>query len=825
MSRSRRRLLLAGASIAALLVLARLAAVAYSDYAWYDAQGAATLWRAKVGNSVLLMGSAWLAGTLFVFANLHVVLRSVRHLIVARQVANIEIEAAVPGRFLIGAAAIAAVALGGLLMLVQGDWTVLALARYVREFGMREPSLDTDVALWVARLPLERAWYTWAQSTLVAAVTLVVVLYAITRSLRWTPRGLHAAAYVRRHISILGALLLLLLAWGYRLERLLLPVNLGPKGYFGPVEQRMLTVLLVLAIFTAACAVLVLWAGYAGQTRVAFATVTVVVLVALVLQQGGPALIRWSAGADVDSPARVLPYLDTQGSFTRRAYGVADRVPEDSTHLVRSLSGLGRAAALWDPAAVVAAVERGGRHREVIGGIAWTMDSLGLTAVAAAREDSRDTLPPGAGWVVARVRAAPQTGEVVPTARARAIPTPLVYPGARGDLLVPDSGRALAAPALGRGMRRMANALAEQDLRLLAGPPADPDVRLVTRRDVRERLALIAPIFEQASAPVPIHAADSLFWAVPLYVNVPTFPLSHHWPDGRRTTKYFQHSATALVNAGTGLVRLVPVPAPEPVTRAWMRHFPALFIAREDLPSELARALPIPEASTRARAFAFGIAGAAVERHDPLALPWAGAGDSLDTGVASLPYAPPHGGVPARAIPLVDPRTERPVATLVVTGGAEPTMTIARADSALPPWMELIEELQQALGRDAGSSTDAPMIRARTLLLPMPGAAALVQPAYSWRSDGVPVLARVAVVRGDSVWVAGSIEALDRTLAGHDGPLAPGEGAPEAPGGQAAALYERMRDALRRADWEAFGWAFEALGRTLGATPDGEGRP
>lgn len=823
MIRSRRRLLLAGATIAALLVVARLAAVGYSDYAWYHAQGAGALWKAKVGNSIMLMGSAWLAGTLFVFANLHAVLRSVRHLIVARQVANIEIEAAVPGRFLVAAAAIAATAVGGLLMLIQGDWTVLAVASYVPAFGIREPSLDTDVAFWVARLPLERAWYTWAQSTLVAVVSLVVVLYALTRSLRWTPRGLHAARYVRRHISVLGALLLVLLAWGYRLERLLLPVNLGPNGYFGVVEQRMLTVLLVLALFTVACAVLVLWAGYAGQTRVAFVTVTVVVLAALVLQQGGPTLIRWASGDDLDAARRTLPYLVTQATFTRMAYGVPERMPEDTNHLVPDMAGLRAALPLWDPAAVVAAVERGGRRRDVAGGIGWVSDSTGMKAVVVATDGAREEPPSIASWVVATVGASPRAGQVIPSAHTRVIPAPLVYPGARGDLLVADSGRGVAAPLLGSGIRRAANALAEQDLRLLRGPGADPELRLLTRRDVAERVARIAPIFEQEGEATALFAADSLYWAVPLYTRVATYPLSHHWRDGRRITKYFRHAATALVNASTGLVRLVPVTEPEPVTLAWMHRFPALFVAPARLRPEVVRALPIPERSLRAQAFAFGITGLDGEGVEVLTAGGPASGDSLDVGISSLPYALPGGGTAARAIPLLEPGTERPRAALILVGGAEGTLSLARFDSTLPPWLDMMDALQRELGRGGNPMGDAPMIRSKALFVPMPGAPALVQPAYSWRPDGLPMLARVAVTRGDSVMVASSLAAIGR--AGGSTAAEPRDGAVDTLGSMAAALYEQMRDALRRADWEAFGQAFEALGRLLGTDPDPEGTP
>lgn len=810
MSRKRRRLLLFGSAVALLLVVARLAAMTYADYAWFEIQGAGSLWWAKLWNGLLLLGSTWLAGTVFVFLNVYAVLRSVRHLIVARQVANIEIEAAVPGRLLILAAAVASLAVGALLMLIQDGWTTLALARYVPPFGLREPSLGTDVAFWVAQLPLERAWYTWAQSSLVAVSTLVVLLYAVTRSLRWTPGGLHTTSYVRRHLSTLGALLLLLLAWNYRLERLLLPARLGPEGYFGIVEQRMLTVLLVLAVFTAACAILVLWAGYLGQTRVAFASVTAIIIVALVLQQGGPSLIRWSSAGDLEAPQRIWPYLGTQASFTRTAYGTPRAVLADSFRLATGLSRLDRTVGVWDPAAVVAAVERSGRRREVVGGVGWQVDSVGLRAITAAREVPVDSQRPDEVWLLATVRATPPPDEVVPVPAVRAIPRALVYPGARGDILVVDSGGGVAAPRLGRGVRRFAHALAEQDLRLFFEPPADARLRLLTRRDVRDVVRALAPVFDPGAEVIPVSTGDSLYWALPLYVSSRTFPLSHPWTHDGRATKYFQHAATAIVNAHSGRVRLVTVPAPDPVASAWARRFPALFVSPDSLPAALADALPLPETAVIAQAFAFGVTGADDERQAPLVLPGSARSDSLGDGVAALPYAPPRARTAARAVPLLDATTERLVAIYVVAGGARPRASIFRPDTARESWPEQLERLRQHLGRDGGVPAETPVIQTRPRLLPTAGGATLVQPAYAWRPDGIPALARVAVLHGDSLRAAASLSAL--------GPVDGQRPAGARADGVATALYERMREALRRADWTAFGQAFEALGRALGVT-------
>ena len=55
----------------------------------------------------------------------------------------------------------------------------------------------------------------------------------LTPSLRWTRGALYVSAYVRRHFTMLGGMLLLGLAWGYRLDMYrLLAEGSGPDGAF-----------------------------------------------------------------------------------------------------------------------------------------------------------------------------------------------------------------------------------------------------------------------------------------------------------------------------------------------------------------------------------------------------------------------------------------------------------------------------------------------------------------------------------------------------------------------------------------------------------------
>jgi hypothetical protein len=85
------------------------------------------------------------------------------------------------------------------------------------------------------------------------------------------------------------------------------------------------------------------------------------------------------------------------------------------------------------------------------------------------------------------------------------------------------------------------------------------------------------------------------------------------------------------------------------------------------------------------------------------------------------------------------------------------------------------------------------------------------QPTYLWPTRGAPALVSVSSAGPGGV-VSGRVLQLGTPTAGPDGVAAPEPVPPRA-------LYQRMREALRRGDWAAFGALFDSLGRSLDATP------
>src|SRR5947207_342849 len=245
--------------------------------------------------------------TLFVFANLYAVRQSVVSLVLPRGIGNLDIGEEVPRRQLTWTAAALSLLIGIAFAWSQRDWSTFLAAGIGQPFGEYDPYFAADLAFFVYRLPLELSLFTWTMTVVLIVIGLVVLLYALTPSLRWEQGGLYISGYVRRHLAMLAGVLLLVLAWHYRLEMYTILGSGGSgDGAFSYVDHRVaIPASLLLALVTLGAGLTVLWAGWTGQMRLAFAAVTGVIVAALAARQLAPSVAA-SATEENGTPARLL---------------------------------------------------------------------------------------------------------------------------------------------------------------------------------------------------------------------------------------------------------------------------------------------------------------------------------------------------------------------------------------------------------------------------------------------------------------------------------------------------------------------------------------
>lgn len=805
---SARRWLIASAiAVAALLLVGRVAADLYSSYAWYDALGATAVWRARIGTMTMLRLAAWIAASLFALGHLFTVRQSVVSLVVQRQLGDLEIAESVHGRYLTWSVAALAVVMGALLALSQSDWTTAFLASNGGAFGEYDNYFNADLGFFVFWLPFEMQLWTWTLIVVMATTAVVVALYVVTAGIRIEGGTLRISSHARRHLTVIAGILLLMLAWDFRLQMYLLLLNgTGPAGAYGYFDHRVAQHgALILSLATLGAGVVVMVAGVNSQ-RIAITATACVLVLWVASEQLAPAVVR-RATRGADASVRERQYLGTQAGYSRRAYGIDRILLDDSSAVYRSVDSAVASVALWDDYTLRLAVEPRTLLDTGSAWVGWRPSPRGPIAEVVRRtgdaNNSRES------WRVTTIdaAAADPAGDIVtisdPVVRSsggeRTLHAPLVYPGATSYDIVADSSHRVVGVPINSRIARLAHAWSLQSPQFVAGRLADPRPTLVDVRDVRERLRRLAPFFVQGSTITPLIVADTIYWAVDLYAASNWYPLSIKVQALGQEWRYFQHAAIAIVDGVSGDVMIVPDDMLDPLARVWVRRFQSLFTTAAALPTGLREMLPPATDQLRTQAMVFGRFGAETMTPELRHVP--DRSDSLRSAGAPMALSRDRRAI-ATMVPLLD-SAERVRGVMVNIGGARRRTAWQPVAAIGPKWSALADRftaLDSTVARRA-----PPQVHGSTRLLATATGPVFVQPVFSMPIEEAPALAYVGVIEGDSLRRMSPLR--------RDGAAASGDVR-----GQVQAIYAAMRIALQRNDWIAFGRAMDALSRVAGAT-------
>ena len=806
----RRWLIASAIALAVLLLAGRFVADLYSSYAWYDALGATAVWRARVGTMAFIRIAEWLAASVFALGHLFTVRQSVVSLVVQRQLGDLEFGESFTGRHLTGAAVVLSLALGAGLALAQADWTTAFLAGNGASFGELDPYFGADLGFFVFWLPFEAQLWTWMLVVVVTTTAVVISLYVITAGVRIEGGRLRVSTHARRHFTVIVGLMLLMLAWHFRLEMYqLLMKGTGPGGAFGYYDHRVgVPAALVLSLATLGAGLFVIIAGVGSQRMAMGATVGVLVLW-VVARQFAPAVVRRMTRA-ADPVTRERPYIATQGGYSRRAYAVDHIQIADSTVAFKSVDSAVSAAAVWDDLTLRLALDPTQPVDTNASWVSWRPSPRGPAADVVRR--SIDPSGSRAVWTVTTVDAgaADPSGDIVALPDAfgrlvsggdRTLPQPLVYPGATTYDVIADSSRRIVGVPIDSRLSRIAHAWSLQSPQFVAGHLAGPRPTLVDIRDVRERLDRLVPFFVQGRTVSPMVVADTIYWAVELYAASNWYPLSVRIPVDGEDWRYYQHAAVAVVDGYSGDVIIVPDDQLDPLASVWVHRFQSLFTTATALPAGIRDMLPPASNQLIVQAAAFGRFGLRTTdtgaRHVPEGL--GGDSDVVSGGPVTLVR---NRSAVSTSLSLVD-STDRVRGVMMAVGGAN-HRTVWFESATGPRWSVLADRFR---GLDSTSGRRAPRpFHSAIRALPVGRRLVFVQPVFSYPREDSPTLAYVGIIDDDNV----------RRLAGLRR-----DGTPTAGGdlrAQVQAIYAAMRSALQRGDWTAFGRAMESLSRISGGS-------
>ena len=142
---------------------------------------------------------------------------------------------------------------------------------------------------------------------------------------------------------------------------------------------------------------------------------------------------------------------------------------------------------------------------------------------------------------------------------------------------------------IGTALRRLLVAIDQGDVtKLPFSDDIGPDSRLLMRRNVRSRVAALAPLLTFDPDPyLVIGEGGRLFWVMDAFTTSSTYPYARSYRLGSERINYIRNSVKAVVDAYDGTTTFYVFDNTDPVVDAYRRVFPTLFTDSTAMPESL----------------------------------------------------------------------------------------------------------------------------------------------------------------------------------------------------------------------------------------------
>ncbi len=617
----------------------------YTDWLWFKEVGFTQVFTTRLAlNGWLFLG---LGGTVFIFlfANLSLAARTAPPDVYW----ELEDQLGLPGRaileplvrrLLLPVVLVIALFSGGR---ATAAWDTMLEYLNATRFGRVDPLFGQDLGFYVFELPVWRLLHGWATALVAGTLVLTAAVYVLQRSLVLTARGPRLAGAARLHLLGLGALLLLLRAVGFWLDRY--DLLYSPRGVvFGAsytdvnASLPVLGWLAVLALACAgACVVQMLRSGW----RFLVAGLMVFLLFWVLGLGVYPALLQ-RFRVTPNELAAERSYIEHNIRMTREAY-LLDRVAEkefaaeeDLTPAALERNSLTiKNIRLWDHRPLLITYGKLQEIRTYYKFLDVDVDRYAVNGeyrqvMLSARELSYKDLP-SRGWINERLTYTHGYGlvagpvnrispEGLPEFFLKDIPPagsglpkvtrPEIYYGELGndyvfvrtrsqELDYPSGDQNVYTRYHGRGgipvaslLTKLAFTLRFGELKLLLSDDLTPDSRVMIYRDIGARVRTAAPFLRFDRDPYLVVTEDGrLVWIADGYTTSDRYP----YAQPVRGFNYIRNSVKATVDAYHGTVTFYIADPADPVIGTYAKAFPGLLRPLAEMPKDLLAHIRYPE--------------------------------------------------------------------------------------------------------------------------------------------------------------------------------------------------------------------------------------
>jgi uncharacterized membrane protein (UPF0182 family) len=480
---------------------------------------------------------------------------------------------------------IAVAAVLGLLVGLHGagQWRTYLLWRNQVPFGDRDAQFGRNIGFYVFSLPLQRAVFGWLLFTLLVTTLLVVAEHWLLGGIQPAAKGNRVAPHVHAHLSLLLGCIVLLKAWGYRLDQFTLVFS--PRGVVTGASytdvHAQLPALRLLMLVAPVCAVLFFLNLRSRDFTLPVAGTLLLVLSSVLIGGVVPAFVQ-RFQVTPQELQREEPYIQRNIDATRKAFaleGVQTNdfpAAEDLTPAaVRANSATVDNIRLWEADVLKTAIQNlqaigqyyefsdadvdryriSGTARQVMIA-AREVDPRNLDASAQTWVNLHLAYTHGYGVVAAQVNQAESSGRpdfIVSgfDQQSAAIPIgqPRIYfgeppPDTPAYVVVGSRQPEVDSPSVsgqsqvlvrydGRGgvqlsnpLRRLAAALRFTDLNLLISSNLNRRSRILFNRDIRDRVEKAAPFLQWDADPYVAVVDGRIVYIRDGYTTTDNYPYS-----------------------------------------------------------------------------------------------------------------------------------------------------------------------------------------------------------------------------------------------------------------------------------------------------------
>jgi uncharacterized protein len=372
-----------------------------------------------------------------------------------------------------------------------------------------------------------------------------------------------------------------------------------------------------------------------------------------------------------------------------------------------------------------------------------------------------------------------------------------------------------------------------------------PTSRVLFRRDIRERVATLAPWLSLDGDPYPvITKAGRIVWVLDGYTWSSYYPYSERYQGD---VNYVRNSVKVTIDAYDGTTTFYGFDEADPVLAAYAKLFPGLITPRSELPAEMEAHFRYPEDLFKMQAEVYANyhmldPQVFYNKEDAWAIPGAATGDPMAPFYVLMALP----GETEQNFLLMQPYTPRSKDNMIswVAAKSDPGVYGQRIVFAFPKQRLILgpEQIKARINQEPEISRNLTLlnqqgsrvIHGNLLVIPIKDSIVYIEPIYlTAEQSPIPELKYVVVAYSDKVVMAPNLATALVQVFGAAPTTAEGAGpgtatatstpSPTVPGGAggskdaqlARSLYDQAIKAQRAGDWATYGKLIQELGVVL----------